>query len=175
MKTRQFALLFAVASSGCGQSPAPPAAEVEPSGIVDDTEWSDDDSWRARLGEHLVGNVETAPAVLDHFAWLTALDERASGPALALARRAAERAVREQSENPLHRDTLAYVYQRLGLFDAAVELQREPPARSRGCPPRGGAPTLPREGAGNQLDRSEGSRQSSPCRDLRSLRGGRSD
>jgi len=137
--------------------------------------WRGDDSWRTRLGEHLVGNVDTAPAVLDHFAWLTALDERASGPALALARRAAERAVREQSENPLHRDTLAYVYQRLGLFDAAVELQREPPARSRGCPPRGGAPTLPREGAGNQLDRIEGSRQSSPCRDLRSPRGGRSD
>jgi len=87
--------------------------------------WTGDDSWRLRLGEHLLSAAETTPAVLTVFARVTAADEGASARALELARRAAERSVRQQSEKAANREALASVYYRLGAFDSAIELQRQ--------------------------------------------------
>jgi rhomboid protease GluP len=87
--------------------------------------WTGDDSWHLRLGEHLLSATETVPVVLTLFARVTAADEGASARALDLARRAAERSVRLQSEKATHREALAAVHYRLGAFDAAIELQRQ--------------------------------------------------
>ena len=82
------------------------------------------DADAVHLTEALVAQPQDQPLLLNEAAWAWAIGPNVSAAQLALARRAADRAVAVAPEEPAFRDTLATLAYRQGAFDTAIAEQR---------------------------------------------------